>query len=238
MVEMLTAMAVTLAATAGAFSLMMQSHGTFATQSESADMQQRVRVAADTLSRELLAAAAPSASVAPIRPSRAGPVRADPPDTFKSNTITVFRQSPAPGPVQSATYWQQDDAASGTYQLMFYDGSPTGADVPVVDHVVGLAFEYYGTAGSSDPALTKLTPAQLTDGPWYPDAAAVDRWDADLLRVRRVAVTLRVEAAAASLRGPWSALFAHGGTSRGGHAWVPDIEVRFDVSPRSLNLGR
>jgi hypothetical protein len=58
------------------------------------------------------------------------------------------------------------------------------------------------------------------------------------VRIRRVAVVLRVEAAAASLRGPASVLFTHGGTSRGGHSWVPDIEVRFDVSPRNLNLGR
>jgi type II secretory pathway pseudopilin PulG len=236
--ELLTATAIVLAATAGAFTLVIPSHGTFAAQSEAADMQQRVRVAADTLSRELLAAAAPSASVAPVRPYRAGPVRADPPGTFKSGTITVFSLPAAPGPLTSATYWQQDDTASGTYQLMFYDGSPAGADVPALDHVVSLAFEYYGTNGGGDPSLTRLTPAELTDGPWYPDAAAVDRWDADLLRIRRVAVSLRVEAAAGSLRGPASALFAHGGTSRRGHSWVPDIEVRFDVSPRNLNLGR
>jgi hypothetical protein len=235
---MLAAMAIALAATAAAFTLMMPSHGTLAAQSEAADMQQRVRVAADALTRELLAAAAPSPSVAPIRPYRAGPVHPDPPDTFKSDTVTVFSPALAAGPMQPATYWQQNDAAAATYQLMFYDGSPTGADVPVVDHVVALAFEYYGTSGRGDPILTKLTAAQLTDGPWYPDATAVDRWDADLLRIRRVAVTLRVEAAAASLRGPASALFAHGGASRGGHAWVPDIEVRFDVTPPNLNLGR
>jgi len=240
MLEMLTAMAIMLAATAGVFTLMLPSRGTLAAQSEAADMQQRLRVAADAVAKEMLAAAPPSPSVAPIRPYRSGAVRPDPPETFKRDTITVFSPLPSlvPGAMQSATYWQQDDAAAGTSQLMFYDGSPTGADVPVVDHLVSLAFEYYGTTGGGDPALTQLTAAQLIDGPWFPDEAAVDRWDADLLRIRRVAVTLRVEAAAASLRGPASALFLHGGTSRGGHAWLPDIEVRFDVSPRNMNLGR
>jgi hypothetical protein len=78
----------------------------------------------------------------------------------------------------------------------------------------------------------------LSDGPWCPDATNANRWDADLLRIRRVAVTLRVEAAAAMLRGPAGPLFVNGGTARGGLAWVPDQEVRFEVAPRNLNLGR
>ncbi len=88
------------------------------------------------------------------------------------------------------------------------------------------------------PGLVKLTAAQLTDGPWCPDAANANRWDADLLRIRKVAVTLRVEAASAMLRGPTGPLFVNGGTARGGLAWVPDQEVRFEIAPRNLNLGR
>src|SRR6185436_20729469 len=79
-------------------------------------------------------------------------------------------------------------------------------------------------AGTS-PVL--LASPQLTDGPWCPNASVPDRWDADLLRVRSIGVRLRVQAAVASLRGPASALFAHGGSSRGGHQWVPDLEVHF-----------
>jgi hypothetical protein len=101
------------------------------------------------------------------------------------------------------------------------------------DHVPRLA-----VLGSGTPALVPLTSAQLTDGPWCPDAITPSRWDADLLRIRRISVTLRVEAAAAALRGPASVLFSHGGTSRGGAMWVPDQEVRFQVSPRNLNFGR
>ena len=193
----------------------------------------------------------------------------------------------------SGTYFLKTDDATGTYQLMRSDGT-TNADATVVDHVVGLRFDYDGepnppamlkpvsettgpwttygppppppevqltaypagenctflldrdgnhvprlaVLGSGPPALVPLTAAQLTDGPWCPDATSPSRWDADLLRIRRISVTLRVEAAAAALRGPASVLFSHGGTSRDGVRWVPDQEVRFQVSPRNLNLGR
>ena len=73
-------------------------------------------------------------------------------------------------------------------------------------------------------------------GPWRPDNASPGRYDADLLRVRRVRVTLRVQTANASYRGPAGALFARGGTSNGGERYVPDQEITFDVAPR--NLGR
>jgi hypothetical protein len=91
---------------------------------------------------------------------------------------------------------------------------------------------------SAGAALVTLTASQLTDGPWCPDGAAPDRWDADLLRIRSIGITVRVQAAAAALRGPAGPLFVHGGTSRGGHQWVPDLEIRFQVSPRNLNANR
>jgi hypothetical protein len=83
-----------------------------------------------------------------------------------------------------------------------------------------------------------LTQAQLTDGPWCPDAAREDRFDADLLRIRKVRVNLRVQAALASLRGPAGVLFTRGGTSTSSTRYVPDQEIRFDITPRNLNLGR
>ena len=91
-------------------------------------------------------------------------------------------------------------------------------------------------ADSQGPVL--LTQAHLTDGPWCPDDAYPNRYDADLLRIRKVRVTLRVQAAVASLRGPAGILFAHGGTSSSAERYVPDQEVRFDVTPRNMNLGR
>ena len=180
---------------------------------------------------------------------------------------------------------------AGTSQLMHYDGG--AADLPLVDDVVGLAFEYLGdpqpperlpdrplsdagpwtTYGPRPPEVgvpgpfgwpdgencaflvvdgqhvprlpmlaagvgqVRLTSALLTDGPWCPGAASVRRFDADLLRVRRVRVTLRVQAASAALRGRGE-LFVRPGTSAGGERLVPDQEIRFDVTPRNLNLAR
>ena len=34
----------------------------------------------------------------------------------------------------------------------------------------------------------KLTAGQLTDGPWCPNATSTNRFDADLLRIRKVRV--------------------------------------------------
>jgi hypothetical protein len=83
----------------------------------------------------------------------------------------------------------------------------------------------------------QLTPEMLQDGPWCPDQTAVERYDADLLRVRRIRVSLRVQVAAEWLRGPSALLFKYPG-SASPSKWVPDQEVRFDVSPRNMNLGR
>jgi hypothetical protein len=92
--------------------------------------------------------------------------------------------------------------------------------------------------GPANGALAKLTPAQLTNGPWCPDSANINRYDADLLRIRRVKVTLRVQVADPTLRGPTGPLFLRGGTSRGGEKFIPDQEITFDVAPRNLNFGR
>jgi hypothetical protein len=155
---------------------------------------------------------------------------------------------------------------NGTHQLMHYDGFSTVT--PVVDNVAGLEFEYFGdpsppafarpgkdqtvTYGPPPPkldvaqapfaagencawqvsggaqvtrlaflggsgSLVRLTASQLTDGPWCPNDANVNRYDADLLRIRKVRVMLRVQSANGSVR---------------------DRSVRFDVSPRNLNLGQ
>jgi hypothetical protein len=86
-------------------------------------------------------------------------------------------------------------------------------------------------------ALVEIAPSMFTDGPWCPDGEARNRFDADLLRIRRVGVTLRVQAAPPALRGPTGRLFANGGLARAGGRMVPDVEIQFDVSPRNLNLG-
>jgi hypothetical protein len=89
-----------------------------------------------------------------------------------------------------------------------------------------------------DGGNVPLTEAMLKDGPWCPDATARDRFDADLLRIRRVRVKLRVQVAQESLRGPAGPLFARGGTFNGATRLVPDQQIQFDVAPRNMNLGR
>ena len=84
----------------------------------------------------------------------------------------------------------------------------------------------------------ELTQAMLTDGPWCPNTTSVDRYDADLLRIRRVEVILRVQSALESLRGPTSTLFLRGGTATDSKKLVPDQEVKFSVTPRNMTLGR
>ena len=192
----------------------------------------------------------------------------------------------------SHTYYLRTDVPNKTYQLMHYDGG-SNPDVPLVDNVVALAFDYYGDGkpptmkkpladptgpwttygpaprnppagygagenclfmndGTPTPAprladlsnagnpnaLVQLSAAQLTDGPWCPDGANPNRWDADLLRIRKIVVRIRVQSSNDALRGPASLLFTYGGTSKAGSRLAPDQEIRFTVTPRNMNLGR
>jgi hypothetical protein len=95
-----------------------------------------------------------------------------------------------------------------------------------------------GALGPSTGPLVKLTQAMLTDGPWCPDSAAGNRFDADLLRVRKIRVTLRVQVGPKAFRGPIGPLFLRGGTSIGGERYIPDQAIVFEVTPRNLSFGR
>jgi hypothetical protein len=206
--------------------------------------------------------------------------------------VADFRAGALAAHVRLGTYHLESDDAAKVYQLMRHDGWAT--DLPVVDDVVGLRFQYFGdpepprrtgkplddpvgpwtTYGPAPPPVddirgnwpagenctflvvdrdhlprlgtlsgggrtyVELTPAVLTDGPWCPDGIAPNRFDADLFRVRKIRVTLRVQSALASLRGPAGPLFLKGGTARIGLRSVPDLEVQFDVTPRNLSLDR
>jgi prepilin-type N-terminal cleavage/methylation domain-containing protein len=126
------------------------------------------------------------------------------------------------------SYFLKVDTSADSVQLVRDDGN--GAVVPVVDHVVALGLEYFGGASNTE----RLDASVLADGPWLPDAGAPSRFDADLLRVRSIAVTIRVESALATLRGPAGPLFSRGGTSRRGSRFLPDLQMRVHVSPRNL----
>ena len=376
LLEMTIAMGLMLVVTASIFALVNPGQGNFVAEPEVADLQQRTRLATDTLTKDLVMAGAGSYSgknamslsffFAPVMPFRQGRIGDDPPGTFRDDTITLLlvpattaqttikQDMPAqsaelkvngdPGcppanqlcgfkegmsvliydeegsydiftitqvqepalhlqhnledlskkygegskivQIQSHTYYLRTNVATKTFQLMHYDGS--GDDVPLVDNVVGLQFEYFGDPqpptrngtplaelagpwttygpkpapgvtscvftfdgspvhtprlpvlgpGGTTTTLVKLTKEMLTDGPWCPSDDNPNRYDADLLRIRKIGVRIRLQTGNASLRGPASALFTYGGTSRGGNKYLPDQEVRFEVTPRNLNLGR
>jgi prepilin-type N-terminal cleavage/methylation domain-containing protein len=85
-----------------------------------------------------------------------------------------------------------------------------------------------------EAGLASLTLSSLTDGPWCPDAASPNRFDADLLRLRLARIAVRLQAQPAVARGSARALFANPGTGRDASRLTPDLEVRLDVSLRSL----
>jgi len=285
LVEVLISLLLMLVVTSALFGLMNPAQMMFAVQAELPDMQQRLRVAADALGRDLFMAG--GGGFAPIVPHRRGMESPDGPGTFRSDRVSLlyvpssasrattstvtdssgtvlvnaqpgcapseplcrfrtgmlavifdgtgaydmlrisgisteppallhlgFPLSKAYPPsatiaqAEAATYWLQVDPLTNVSQLMKYDGKET--DLPLADNVTALRFEYY------TDSLTRLDAAALTDGPWLPDSAFANRFDADLLRVRRVRATVRVRANQAIL-----------------HAPIADREIRLEVAPRS-----
>jgi hypothetical protein len=79
-----------------------------------------------------------------------------------------------------------------------------------------------------------LDAARLRDGPWCPDDTHPARFDADLLRIRRVQLRLRVQVAVAAMRGPAGRLFLKGGSSTSPEFFAPDQQIVLDVTPRNL----
>ena len=91
---------------------------------------------------------------------------------------------------------------------------------------------------SPDGVLVRLTEAHLTDGPWCSDPLSANRWDADLLRVRRIGIMLRVQADLNRFRGSDPRYFRNPGTSVSFTRAIPDREIRFDVALRNLGFVR
>jgi prepilin-type N-terminal cleavage/methylation domain-containing protein len=141
-------------------------------------------------------------------------------------------------------------------RLMVYDGYQS--EMPFIDNVLDMRVSYFADASSASvprppeaaancvfdagsppvPRLTdygggllELAPSQLADGP--PCGAGALAFDGDLLRVRRVRIALRLQAASDDVRGS-GALFARPGRSPGGASYVPDFAITLDVAPRNL----
>ena len=200
MVEVLVATAITAVIVAAMLSVIGPAQAIVRAQGDAADLHQRLRAAADGLASDLRAAAG-------VRPYRVGPVRDDgiAGVYYRPDTITALGD-------ETRTYYLKAD----TFELMQYDGGVS--DLPMIEHVVSLAFEYFG-ADDSGRGLARIDPGMLVDGPWTEDAAH-RRVDADVQRIRSVRVFMRLESTAPSLR-----------------RLVPDEEITFDIALRNREPG-
>ena len=153
-------------------------------------------------------------------------------------TATMFAPGAVVAPVELHHYYA-DTARS---QLRHYDGWQ--GDFPVVDDLVDLRFRFFGDAAAGAPVcqghappavggpLVEIGLGKLIDGSWCGPAGLP--FDADLLRIRAVAVVLRVQSAVEELRGADPRLFARPGPTAGRRGFVPDHAVSFTVAPRNL----
>ena len=99
-----------------------------------------------------------------------------------------------------------------------------GGSFVVTDNVTGLSFEYY----TDD--LVSMPLASFSDGPFV--GAGATAFDADLLRVRAVRATLRIETGVDSMRGVDATLFSRPGTATGSST-IPDLIARVEVALRN-----
>jgi len=156
-----------------------------------------------------------------------------------------------------ARTWYFDPA---TRQLRQYDTETT--DTPVLDDVVAMRVEYFGrpdapsqpkppvgvanclydSAGTPLPfpgtiptggTFVAIPLDRFTDGPWC--GAGGIEFDADLLRVRRVKVTLTLQASSRAMRGR-GADFLSTGTNVSVWNRLADLVVVVDTAPRNLRL--
>lgn len=99
-----------------------------------------------------------------------------------------------------------------------------GGSFVVTDNVTGVSYEYFADNMIAIPL------ASFADGPFVGSASTT--FDADLLRVRTVRATLRLETGVDAMRGADTTLFARPGTATGTRT-IPDLRVRTDVSLRN-----
>lgn len=99
-----------------------------------------------------------------------------------------------------------------------------GGSFVLVDNMTSVTFEYF--AGGMLPIPLE----QFRDGPFI--GAGATMFDADLLRVRNVRATLRLETGVDRMRGTDTRLFARPGTATGRRT-IPDLVTRVDVALRN-----
>jgi prepilin-type N-terminal cleavage/methylation domain-containing protein len=197
LVELLVATSIVLVIGAAVFGMLMRVHGSVQAQLDAADAQQRLRVAVETLRADLVSAAGPVIWRRLVD---------------GSESLSMVRPAAGTTPEVRVTYSFKPGTSGGAGQLVVQqDGGPA---MPVIDHVAALAFECFGDPQPpGGPGQERLAPETLSDGPWLPDAADPDRYDADVLRLRRVRIALRLKAPAPGL--------------------AADSAMSFDAAPRN-----
>src|SRR5688572_20250768 len=210
-IELVVSMAITLTVMSSMFGIINSARSIFEVDLERADMHQRARVSADALFKDLVMAGA-GLNVPAVAPFRRGERNPDAAGASFPDRVSVLYLPPdaAVSDVVLNTYALRNDTA-GVPQLTRYDGRDT--EMPVVDEVAGLRFEYFDAAGQ------RIDLARFSDGPWVPNAVAADRFDNDLLAIRRVRIVVRVRPARffAGMR-------------------LDDVEITVDVAPRNVNV--
>ncbi len=198
LVELMVAALLAALVMGASLSLVDAAQRAFQSQGDVPDLQQRLRALVDAITADVRGA---GGMEAPIRPYRVGTVRDDAAAGvfFRPDTVSVLSGG------ESVTYWMRSDGV-GTFDLMQYDGR--ASDLPLIDHVVLSAFDYFGDDGN------RIEPALLQDGPWMRDAAGRP-FDADLMRIRSVDVRIALRSAL-------------------GARLVPDIEIHFHAALRTL----
>jgi hypothetical protein len=148
-----------------------------------------------------------------------------------------------------------------TAQRQLRREQPGSSALPFIDNVVDLRIAYFGdplpptdpvpppgvanclftSSGDAVPGavlppdyggLASLPLSMLTDGPFCGTGAGA--YDVDLLRIRTIRVTLRLQTGVDTLRGTEPQLFAQPGSGTVRQRMIPDELVSLDLSPRNL----
>jgi hypothetical protein len=172
--ELLIAAALTLTVIAGVFTAVVPAQATFAAEQERTDLQQRLRVAVETLAHDVRMAAG-------VRPYRVGAIADDAAAGlyYRPDVITVVFPVDAAGmAIDDASRTYYIERMGAVWQLRQYDGKAT--TFPLLDDVVVLGFEYLGDTQppqlvpDSDPDDMTVS---VTYGPAPPPIAVDDPAD-------------------------------------------------------------
>jgi hypothetical protein len=155
LLELTIALGLTLAVTTAVATMVQPARGAFAALPEGADMQQRLRVGVDTLTRDLMLAGAgayvaghsgPLSDVfAPVMPFRRGAVESDPVGTFRSDTITSISV-----PATAAQTTLAADLTSGSLTLHLAPAAGCPAGVNLCGFVPGMTVLAFDDTGAFD----------------------------------------------------------------------------------------